>query len=144
MMTIPRGIKNNNPGNIDRNATKWQGMAEDQSGDPRFIVFTAPEYGIRAIAKLLLTYGTKYGIDTVRGAIQRWAPPNENDTEAYIHHVCDRLGVTPEARVNLASPSVLVALVAAVIKHENGVQPYDETTIAKGVDLALGVKTVEV
>ena len=54
-----RGIRNNNPGNIDRNATKWQGMADKQD-DPRFIVFTSPQYGIRAMARVLLTYQSKY------------------------------------------------------------------------------------
>lgn len=139
-MSIPRGIRNNNPGNIDRNATAWQGMAADQSSDPRFVVFNSPEYGIRAMAKVLMSYGAKYGIDTVRGVINRWAPPNENDTEAYIVHVAETLGVGPDTHISLSSPSVLVVLVAAIIKHENGQQPYDQPTIAKGVGMALGVE----
>ena len=31
MASIPRGVRNHNPGNIDRHAeTKWQGAADDQ------------------------------------------------------------------------------------------------------------------
>jgi len=39
---IPRGIRNHNPGNIEK-GDPWQGLAADQSGDPRFAVFAAPE-----------------------------------------------------------------------------------------------------
>ena len=53
---VPRGIRNHNPGNVLRTkSVTWQGQAEDQSGDPEFVVFTAPEWGLRAIARILLT-----------------------------------------------------------------------------------------
>ena len=61
----PRGIRLNNPGNIEYGES-WRGMAADQK-DPRFVTFTEPVYGIRALAKLLLNYQRKHGIRTVDG-----------------------------------------------------------------------------
>ena len=79
-----RGIRNNNPGNIEKSKNnKWQGMAESQP-DKRFITFTSPEWGIRAIARILINYKDKYDLDTVKKIISRWAPPSENNTGAYV------------------------------------------------------------
>lgn len=134
---LPRGIRNNNPGNIDRTAEKWQGMADDQSSDSRFIVFVSPEWGIRAMAKILRNYGKKYGINSVGGIINRWAPPVENDTGSYVRQVAEALGVDKHERINLEDPAILVSLIKSIIKHENGIQPYDDSQIAEGVRRAL-------
>lgn len=134
---LPRGIRNNNPGNIDRTAEKWQGMADDQSADSRFIVFVSPEWGIRAMAKILRNYGKKYGINSVEGIINRWAPPVENDTGSYVRQVAEALGVGKNERINLEDPTILVPLIKSIIMHENGIQPYDDSQIAEGVRRAL-------
>lgn len=132
---LPRGIRNNNPGNIERNNTNWQGMATDQTGDNRFIVFSSPVYGIRAMARILGNYQRLYGIDTVYGLIDRWAPAeDDNDTVAYAAHVADELGVSEFDSISVAE--YLPELIPAMIKHENGIQPYNETTIRQGILLA--------
>lgn len=136
-MGTPRGIRNANPGNIERTGEKWQGMSADQSGDARFIVFESPVWGIRAMAKILLNYQRKYGLRHVQGIINRWAPPTENDTGAYVRQVCRALGVGPTDTVNLQDTATLAKLVTAVIKHENGMQPYSPDLIARGVGMAL-------
>jgi hypothetical protein len=132
-----RGIRNNNPGNIDRHAgTKWQGMADDQSSDPRFVVFKSPQYGIRAIARLMLTYQNQYHLNTIRGLINRWAPPNENKTEAYIQAVAKSVGVGPDDEIDVDSAQVMTGLIKAIILHENGSQPYSDAVIAEGIRMA--------
>lgn len=131
----PRGIRNFNPGNIRRSTEKWQGLAADQH-DPAFFQFMSPVFGIRAMAKILSTYQKKHGLRTVKQLISRWAPPNENDTSSYIGQVAKALKVEPDVSINLADPQVMVALVTAIIKHENGVQPYVPTLIRQGVDMA--------
>lgn len=136
-MSETRGERNNNPGNIDRNATKWQGMSADQSGDPRFIVFTDPVWGIRAIGKVLLSYAEKHGLKTVRKIINRWAPPVENDTGAYVRHVAELLGVLPDDEIDVRNPDTMEVLVKAIIQHENGRCVYDDALIVSGVDKAL-------
>lgn len=126
-----RGLRNNNPGNIERTATVWRGMSADQSGDSRFIVFSSPEWGIRAMARVLRNYINR-GQDTVREIINTWAPPSENDTGAYVRAVAASIGVDPDARV---SDAQMPGLIAAIIKHENGSQPYPQELIARGIEL---------
>lgn len=132
-----RGERNNNPGNIDRNTTQWQGMSADQCGDKRFVVFDSPVYGIRALAKTLLTYQRKHGLRTVTAIVDRWAPPVENDTGAYVRQVARALKVAATQAINLSQRETLTALVAAIIAHENGRCIYDDALIEKAVDLAL-------
>lgn len=132
--TATRGIRNNNPGNIERGATKWQGMSADQSGDSRFAVFTSPEYGIRALARILGTYATAHGLNTVAGIVNRWAPPGENDTGAYARAVAAALRVSPTEKIDVKSR--LPELVTAIIKHENGYNPYSQSQITAGVNAA--------
>lgn len=127
-----RGIRNNNPGNI-RHGDNWQGMADVQT-DASFIQFVNPEYGIRAMTKILLTYNDRYGLNTVRGIISRWAPPVENDTESYINSVASRLDVYPDDVINVRA--YMPDLVEAIIYHENGIQPYEYATLSQGIILA--------
>lgn len=113
-----RGERNNNPGNI-RKGPAWQGLAADQSSDTAFAVFTTPEYGIRALGKLLQNYQSQ-GFNTVRAIINKYAPSTENNTGAYINAVASALHVSPDAPIDLHDPSTLTSLVNAIIQHENG------------------------
>lgn len=134
---VARGIRNNNPGNI-RHGDKWQGLAAEQT-DSSFCVFTSAEYGIRALAKVLLNYEKKYGLNTVKKIINRYAPPNENDTGSYIQSVAGQLGVNPDDVIDINNQAVMLILVKAIIRHENGEQPYNNETLLKGIKMA-GVK----
>lgn len=147
-MTTPRGVRNNNPGNIDFNPRNdWQGQVGPETGvdKPRFARFDHPENGIRALGKLLINYRGKdgmlgvggKGIDTVLETINRWAPSNENDTQAYASAVARRLGVAPTDPINIKDPVTLRATVLAIITHENGGNPYPSTTLDEGIRRAL-------
>jgi hypothetical protein len=132
-----RGIRNANPCNIDRDPnTQWQGAAEDQSTGPRFVVFTDPKWGIRAAARLLINYQTQHGLSTIRGMINRWAPPGENNTSAYVTAVASAVGVSPDAQINVDDEATMTAMVRAIILHENGSDPYPDSVIAEGIHLA--------
>lgn len=130
----PRGIRNNNPGNL-RRGEPWQGLAPEQT-DPAFCVFSDPVWGIRALARTLLTYESRHGLATVAGLIGRFAPPCENDTAAYVAAVSRVCGVAPHAPIRVAEQ--LPALIPAIIRHENGCQPYPADLIARAIDLAKG------
>ncbi|MEB1611440.1 structural protein P5 [Xanthomonas arboricola] len=107
-MAPPRGVRNNNPGNIDRTGVAWQGedrIAAARAREARFAVFDTPEYGFRALVKTLLTYQRKHGLRTVRDIINRWAPPVENDSGAYARQVATALGVDVDQRINLEAPA---------------------------------------
>lgn len=129
-----RGIRNNNPGNI-RHGDAWQGLAEQQT-DSSFCVFRSPEYGIRALAKVLLNYEKKYGLNTVRKIVSRYAPENENDTDAYIKSVAGQLGVDADEPITVRDKATLLVLVKAIIRHENGEQPYSSEILLKGLEMA--------
>lgn len=133
-----RGERLNNPGNIDRTAAAWRGMADDQSGDARFVVFSTPEHGIRALCKVLMTYYRRHGLNTVRTIINRWAPPGENDSVAYIDHVARILGVSYDDPIQVDDADTLELLARAIIQHENGRVIYEKAVIVAGVDMALG------
>lgn len=133
-MTQPRGIRNNNPGNI-RHGDKWQGLADKQT-DAAFCVFKAPEWGIRALVKILRNYQTKHGLKTVESIINRFAPQIENDTSSYILSVCQVLNVKPRDVIDVFEPGIMINLLKAVIRHENGIQPYSDEILKKSLELA--------
>lgn len=127
------GYRLNNPGDIERaDGTPWQGMSDIQD-NPTFVTFIAPIWGIRAIAKTLHTYQHRWGLKTVAEIINRWAPPSENDTRAYIDAVCKELGVTAVDEVNV--DEVMPQLVTAIIRHEIGSVPYTQDVINQGINL---------
>ncbi|EGT3587641.1 structural protein [Proteus mirabilis] len=122
-MTRPaRGERNNNPGNI-RHGSKWQGLSAQQT-DKDFCQFVSPEYGIRAIYKLLQTYQKKYELNTVESIIDRYAPPNENNTTGYINRAAKDIGVSVNEPINVSSKPVAIALATAIVGVELGYQPY--------------------
>lgn len=129
----PRGIRNNNPGNLRHSGTSWRGMSAQQT-DVHFVQFETPEYGIRALGKLLDTYYTRYGLNTVRGIISRYAPSTENDTAAYVETVAKKLSVRPDDVINVIGKKQ--KLIEAIIEHENGQQPYTVAQIAGGISMA--------
>lgn len=134
----PRGIRNNNPGNIVAGETRWGGQIE--GSDPRFASFDSPEAGIRALGKNLLTYGEK-GIDSVQAIVARWAPATENqNVQEYVDTVAKKLGVNPAEPLNLKDRKVLTGLATAIIEQENGKNPYSPETISSGVEGALSNK----
>lgn len=113
-----RGIRNNNPGNI-RHGIDWLGdEPEGTRTDADFEHFETMGYGIRAMIVLLKTYRSKYGADTVREIISRWAPSSENDTTAYINAVCSGW-VTPD-EVLPDSRDTYLFLCQRIARHENG------------------------
>lgn len=134
------GIRLNNPGNIEH-GDPWQGLHKEQTHE-RFCRFVSPEYGIRAMAKIIGTYrrvhrgknGTP--VDTIREVIERWAPPSENPTEAYIKNVGTWAGIDPEAVIDLRAPTALVPVIKGIVRQENGTQPYSDAVIRAGVRMA--------
>lgn len=116
-----RGFRNNNWLNIRDTGDDWQGKV---GSDGAFVQFDTPENGLRAADRVLQTYATKHGLDTVEGIIGRWAPQSENDTAAYVQTVSKALQVAPNARLDMANPGVREALLREMAKVENGFDPF--------------------
>lgn len=122
----PRGIRNNNPGNIEWIANpsqRWRGMI---GADGAYGVFDTPANGVRAIGGELRA-NFRRGQNTIAQIISEWAPPAENDTASYIADVAAAVGV--DADIPLPSSTIL-PITAAIIYHENGVQPYAMSELA--------------
>lgn len=138
--SVARGLRNNNPGNIEAGSNSWDGQA---GSDGRFAKFVTPEHGIRALGKNLLSY-QRQGYDTISEIVNRWAPASDgNNTEAYIAALCKKLNVTPNDQLNMSDINTLRQLCAGIIQHENGKQPYSEDQLNTGVSAALGLTTLE-
>lgn len=127
---VPRNVRNNNPGNIDRTTIAWQGMSAVQS-DPRFIVFIAPQWGFRAMARILLGH-FREGLTSVHALINEWAPPVENDTGSYVTDVASKMGVDADAPLTL--PQQLLPMLKAIATHEGGC-PWPDSVVQLGIDL---------
>lgn len=134
--TAARGYRNRNPGNLEHNpANKWQGLDSPPS-DGRFCRFTSHQYGIRALAVLLISYQDRYGLRRIRDIIPRYAPASENDTAAYVAAVCRATGFGSDQELNLHAHADLRPLVLAIIAHELGGQPYDARTVDEAMTMA--------
>ena len=107
----------NNPLNIRKSTTVWHGEVRDQPG--QFASFENLEYGLRAAFVVINTYITKHGLTTIRGIINRWAPPNENDTDSYVEYVASRMRQDADTPLRW-SPKQRKELVAAMARMESG------------------------
>lgn len=137
-----RGIRNNNPGNIE--FYNQPGASIENKGG-RFASFSTPEQGINAMSKQLDLYYTGKSrnvtkpINTIQDIITTWAPPKnskgqvENNTPAYIAAVAKSMGVSPTAKLNLGDPNTKAALMSAMITQENGSNPYTREQYIAGI-----------
>ena len=141
----PRGIRNNNPLNIRRSTDRWVGVREEQT-DKSFVQFKSMAYGYRAAWKTLQSYYNRFCQQskafTVRNIIHRWAPPNENDTEAYIRTVLTLSGIGAQENLlppeNVDSYGRLSKMIAAMTCIECGIRmnQVNEEAIFQGYKLA--------
>lgn len=115
---LPRGLRNNNPGNIRRNSDVFQGEV-NPSRDKEFKQFKTMPYGYRAMFKILSNYYRKYSLTTIRKMIGRWAPENENNTDAYVSLVSSYSGIGPDDLISFDREQ-MIRIVAGMSRVENG------------------------
>ena len=133
----PRGIRNNNPGNL-RPGSNWQGLDTPPS-EGGYLRFVSPFYGLRAAAINLINQQRKHGLRTVRSIINKYAPPSENNTTSYIAAVCTALGVSADQQLDLNQPATLTRFLRAVVRHENGAgEWYSDALYSQAVAAAVG------
>jgi len=141
--SAPRGIRNNNPGNL-RPGPTWAGIAgmDNDQPDPPYLKFIDPAHGIRAIARTLISYHDVHGINTVAGVFARWAPAGDNnDPDSYAHAVARALGVGVDDTIDLHNATTLTTLAQAITRQENGASAdpwYADEVFHQGIALALG------
>jgi hypothetical protein len=91
-----RPQRNNNPGDIEYGKfTQAHGAI---GGDPRFAIF--PDHATGFAAMLALFRCSAYAGLTISAALNKWAPPVENATNAYIGNVCAWTGLHPDTIID--------------------------------------------
>ncbi len=130
-ISIPntRGFRNHNPGNL-RDASNTTGK------NGGFSTFASDDDGLSAMARQLMLYGDR-GNNTPGGIINAYAPRSENNTRAYIDDVTSRTGFGAGQRLDLHNPEVLKMLMASMIRHEQGSQPYTEEQLKNAIRTAI-------
>ena len=129
----PRGLRNNNPGNLRLSKDKWKGLREKQE-DKSFFQFVSIEWGYRALIITLQNYRRKHGCQSIRDFIKRYAPDVENNTEAYINAVCSKMGKKDDWCPNVDDKVTMVMFASAISYVENGELAIIEDVV-KGWDL---------
>ena len=128
---MPLGLRQRNPGNIRPGA----GFIGESGDDGGYATFGSDDEGLRAIQRLLMTYGDKYGVNTLRGLANRYAPPSDNNpTGNYIDFLADKTGIDPDAEINLADRGS--DIIPAIVGFEQGQQPYSQAQIDRAIRAA--------
>ncbi|WP_336764170.1 hypothetical protein [Asaia sp. VD9] len=123
---MPRGIRNNNPGNLVFVGQK-DAHLEAGTADPRFAEFATPQAGLNAMADQLRLYMSRDHINTVKGIISKWAPSSDNnDTASYITSVANAMHVSATQALDPDNAGQLSELMHAITKRENGYDPYKD------------------
>lgn len=123
------GLRNNNPGNLR--------VGPNATGSNRgFVTYDNSNDGLAAMARQLMLFGDR-GNNTLSSMIHTYAPRSENDTQSYINSVSAATGFQPQQRMDLHNPEVLKSVMAAMIQHENGAQPYTEDEIRGAIQTAI-------
>ncbi|UOG71912.1 lytic transglycosylase [Serratia marcescens] len=138
----PRGIRNNNPGNL--NYVGQNGATLEEHATPRFARFNSAFEGFAALGKQIKAYynGTSKAagyqkLQSVEDIISRFAPASENNTQAYINKLSKMLGVGRGDSLNIQDPKVLATLMNGITQIENGKNPYAPEMVLKAAQSTL-------
>lgn len=124
------GGNDNNFGNIRPNGAS--------SG---FNSYATPQEGIAAMSQNLAAYASQHGINTLNGLTSRWAPKGDgnNDPVAYAKTLGAKLGIDPNAPINLGDPMLQSRLIPAMAAVEKG-RPFNQPSdvLTAGIQAGLG------
>lgn len=125
-----RGLRNKNPGNL-RDANNKIGL-QGPKGD-KMAMFASDRDGLAAMSRQLMLDAER-GLNTIDGYIRKYAPANENKTQEYIDMVSGQTKFGAHESLNMHNPDVLAKLMNAMIRIENGAQPYSYQDVWAGID----------
>jgi hypothetical protein len=135
---LPRGLANNNPGNIIISGNAWAGKVPvAQNTDGTFEQFTSLEYGIRAMGENIYNI-LQNGAGTLTDLITTYAPPSQNDTASYINTVATDTGLDPNTPVDLSAAN-LQAIATAMMGVECGVAAFTANVTTAMVQAGLSL-----
>jgi hypothetical protein len=132
MIRLSKPQRANNPFSlIQKKPDKWRGLLK--SDTKGFLYFDSVSNGVRAGFINLYNRYLNRGLDTIEKIFPVYAPPFENDTEAYIRTVCKLTGFTPDQKLN---PNDFEKLGRAIIQVEAGKFWVNEDDFQKGFLMA--------
>jgi len=123
--STPRGIRNNNPGNLKFGpfAKSMGATGADADG---FAIFPSARFGEQAQVNLLK--GNGYiggGRNTIASIVSKYAPSSDgNDVGSYVRFVAQKTGIAPNQPVTAAQADIIAA---AMREFENGAQSASNT-----------------
>lgn len=141
--SLPRGLRDNNPGDLQQpSGQSWQGTV---GMDGPFVIFEDTTWGLRALARDLITKISKDGLDTIDALINEYAPPIENDTQSYIVAVANDSGIGAGDQLGTDQQTIML-LMRAIVNHEIGgvdsQQYVPDADILTGYQMAVDPTTV--
>ena len=131
-----RGFRNNNPFNLEISNIPWNNkIPAAKNTDGTFEQFPTMADGLHAGFDDIKNKIKRLG--TISKIINAYAPASDNnDVPAYIAAVCDDCGVQPDD--TLAPDFDTIKSVGnAIIKHEQGINPFPDSMINTAVNSVL-------
>ncbi|TKY81015.1 hypothetical protein R0L47_13280 [Pectobacterium polonicum] len=133
----PRGIRNNNPGNL--NFMGQKGARKEDGANGRFAVFSSMDDGIEALYQQLGLYFGR-GKDTIDEIINTYAPASDgNNIVAYAEQLSRATGKGRNEKLNYNDKQMMARLMQGIIDHENGKGYVQPQQIAGVVDSNFGL-----
>ena len=131
---LPRGIRNNNPGNLIISNIDWCGkIPASKNTDGHFEQFENFPYGIRAMM-MDIKHDINAGKNTLQKLITAYAPPSENDTEAYIKFMESKTGWN-RLQPLIPTNENLGTIAKAIAIQENGIDVITPSDLSQAIAL---------
>ncbi|WP_407904878.1 lytic transglycosylase domain-containing protein [Escherichia coli] len=113
-----RGIRNNNPGNL--NFAGQKGATLESGPNARFASFPTMLEGIAALDRQVMLY-LKRGKNTIDQIIDIYAPSSDgNNTSSYKSYLSQYTGLGVKEKIDGSNFELMRKLIQGIINHENG------------------------
>ena len=134
--SAPRGIRNNNPGNLNYAGQAGATLEGGEGG--RFAVFESMQHGVAALYKQLQLY-FKRGINTLSSIVKTYAPASDNNNvDAYISALTKATGKGANEAIDSGDTATIARLMKGIVDHENGKGYISSSDIMGGIQLGAG------
>ncbi|MDI3439309.1 hypothetical protein QLG07_07575 [Erwinia sp. V90_4] len=134
--SLPRGVRNNNPGNL--NFANQAGATKEPGENGRFAVFGSMQEGAAALYRQLQLY-MKRGTNTLSGIVNKYAPAGDNNNVgAYISALMKATGKGANEAIDSGDTGTIARLMKGIVDHENGKGYVSASDIMGGIQLGSG------
>lgn len=134
--SLPRGVRNNNPGNL--NFANQAGATKESGENGRFAVFGSMQEGAAALYRQLQLY-MKRGTNTLSGIVNKYAPAGDNNNVgAYISALMKATGKGANEAIDSGDTGTIARLMKGIVDHENGRGYVSASDIMGGIQLGSG------